>query len=256
MFFSQSILAIFTLSVSLTCCAAGIADLSPRDLFLKSRAGDQQAFSELKARAEREDAASQYEIGRLFSFGTPFLKGDEERAAIWVRKAAEAGNLEAQTNLGYLYLSGRGITQDNQQAMLWMAKAAEGGFAQAQMNLGILLQEGKHASKDEARALYWMEKAANQGLAKAQLNMGYMHGLGVGTTPNDKIAMQWYMRAAEQGDETAMINIGLMFLNGEGVQANPAEALKWLKRPALNKNPRAAAGFLRICKEHPALCEK
>ena len=41
------------------------------------------------------------------------------------RKAAEEGAAEAQFNLGLLYRSGEGVSQDDTEAMIWFLKAAQ-----------------------------------------------------------------------------------------------------------------------------------
>src|SRR5947207_5841323 len=45
-------------------------------------------------------------------------------AARWYRKAAEQGNLSAQSNLGVMYYRGQGVTQDYVEAHVWFNLAA------------------------------------------------------------------------------------------------------------------------------------
>ena len=45
---------------------------------------------------------------------------------------AKAGDASAQTNLGLMYIDGKGVPQDYQQAVTWFTKAAEQGHASAQ----------------------------------------------------------------------------------------------------------------------------
>ena len=53
---------------------------------------------------------------------------------LWTQ-LAEKGDGKAQTNLGWIYEKGKGVTQDNQKAAKWYRLAAEQGFALAQFNL-------------------------------------------------------------------------------------------------------------------------
>ena len=64
-----------------------------------------------------------------------FEADDFKEAAKWYRKAAEQGHVSAQYNLGYMYHSGKGVTQDYGEAVKWYRKAAEQGEAEAQYSL-------------------------------------------------------------------------------------------------------------------------
>jgi len=81
----------------------------------------------------------------------------------WYRKAADQGNAVAQTDIGDLYLNGRGVAQDFAQAMTWYRKAADQGNAVAQYNVGSLYERGQGVPPDVPQALVWYRKAADQG---------------------------------------------------------------------------------------------
>ena len=51
------------------------------------------------------------------------------------REQAEAGDAEAQFNLGVMYHTGDDVPQNNGRAVYWFCKAAEQGYAGAQYNL-------------------------------------------------------------------------------------------------------------------------
>jgi TPR repeat protein len=55
----------------------------------------------------------------------------------WYRKAAEQGNARAQLGLGYMYLNGRGVIQDNVYAHMWSNIAASNGNKDAVTNRDI-----------------------------------------------------------------------------------------------------------------------
>jgi hypothetical protein len=55
------------------------------------------------------------------------VKLDEREAVRWYIKAAEQGNVTAQSKLGSIYFSGRGVPQDSNQAYFWMVVARLGG---------------------------------------------------------------------------------------------------------------------------------
>jgi TPR repeat protein len=45
---------------------------------------------------------------------------------IWLKKAAEAGNPQAQLTLGRAYRNGYGVDRDLDQAKTWLKKSREG----------------------------------------------------------------------------------------------------------------------------------
>jgi len=57
---------------------------------------------------------------------------DYTEALRWFRKAAAQGDANAQTFLGLMYGSGRGVKQDDAEALNWFRKAAAQGNADAQ----------------------------------------------------------------------------------------------------------------------------
>ena len=46
-----------------------------------------------------------------------------------LRKTTEQGDAKAQTKLGWMYLNGRGVPQDNLEALKWFQKADAQGDA-------------------------------------------------------------------------------------------------------------------------------
>jgi len=81
---------------------------------------------------------------------------------------AEAGDMDAQYNLGIMYYNGEGAPQDYQQAMNWFHLAAQQGDADAQFNLGIMIGRGEGVKKDPKISLQWFQKAAEQGHSEAK----------------------------------------------------------------------------------------
>ena len=59
------------------------------------------------------------------------LEGKSIKAAIYFKKAAKAGNPEAQYNLALCYLSGNGVFKSEKKAEKWLALASEKGCSNA-----------------------------------------------------------------------------------------------------------------------------
>jgi TPR repeat protein len=56
----------------------------------------------------------------------------------WFRRAAERGHVQAQYNLGNMYLKGQGVKPDRAQAKQWFTQAAEQGHKGAKKALDAL----------------------------------------------------------------------------------------------------------------------
>lgn len=97
-------------------------------------------------------------------------RGDYKAAVDEWRKAAIAGDPDAQFNLGQAYKLGRGVPVDLPMAESWYRKAALQGHAQAEDNYGLaLFQDGKRAE-----AVPWLEKSVGRGEPRAELVLGTM----------------------------------------------------------------------------------
>ena len=73
----------------------------------------------------------------MFSVGAYYASGvgvaaDTEAAVVWYKRAAAAGNVDAQFNLGVFYDSGNGVAVDAAAAFEWYTLAAEAGNVKAQ----------------------------------------------------------------------------------------------------------------------------
>lgn len=77
---------------------------------------------------------------------------------VWM-PTAEAGDADAQANVGEIFERGLGDSPNYEAAAIWYKKAAEQGNARAQFNLGTLYEQGLGVQKDKLQALNWYRKA-------------------------------------------------------------------------------------------------
>jgi len=110
-----------------------------------------------------------------------FQSGNLELAAKEFRTAAEAGNSEAQFNVGLMYERGIGVSKDERESLVWYRKSAEQGYSNAQFNLAVMYENGRGTDVDFHQALQGYRKAAmlGDGLAVGNLGMLYIRGQGV-----------------------------------------------------------------------------
>jgi len=161
-------------------------------------------------------------------FAQPLLA----ESAAEFRNAAEQGNAEAQSNLGFCYQKGKGVTESIIEAVRWYRKSAEQGYAKGQYNLGCCYAFGLGVEKDQAQSVKWFRKAAEQGYKEAQYNLGWCYKNGNGVEVDKVEGLKWYLKAAEQGHVDAQFNLGAGYYNGDGVAKDDVEAAKWLRKAA------------------------
>lgn len=77
---------------------------------------------------------------------------------VWL-PAAEAGDADAQNNVGEIFEQGLGTDPNYEVAALWYGRAAKQGHKGAQFNLGTLYETGKGVPQDKAQALNWYRQA-------------------------------------------------------------------------------------------------
>jgi TPR repeat protein len=69
---------------------------------------------------------------------------------------AERGVAPAQTWLGFMFQTGRGVPQNYTEAAMWYRRAAEQGDSLAQYSLGLLYDKGQGVPRDVIEASKWL----------------------------------------------------------------------------------------------------
>ncbi len=95
----------------------------------------------------------------------------------WYRKAADQGDITAQTNICEMYRNGWGVEQDVEKAVAWYRKAAARGEPMAQTNLGASYLLGQGVQKDLVQAYMWCALAASAGHDKGKECLAYTANL-------------------------------------------------------------------------------
>ncbi len=93
-----------------------------------------------------------------------WAQGDYTKAVKEWRALAQAGDADAQFNLGQAYKLGRGVPADLAQAMSWYGKAAAQGHARAEDNYGLLLFQQNRREE----SMPYLARSAERGDARAQ----------------------------------------------------------------------------------------
>jgi TPR repeat protein len=69
---------------------------------------------------------------------------------------AEQGDPAAQSYLGFMFETGRGVPRNYTEAVMWYRRAAEQGDSLAQYSLGLLYDKGQGVPRDIVEANKWL----------------------------------------------------------------------------------------------------
>lgn len=169
--------------------------------------------------------------------------------------AAGQGDMDAQNDLGMLYLTGKATEQgdavaksamevqfftnneeDLAKGIELLRKAADQGCVNAYNNLAIAYYHGYGVEKDYVEAVKLLHKVAEKGTenvtAAANYNLGLAYFLGRGVTKNRKTAIQHWHEAAANGSVWAQRRLGICYDYGRDVTQSYEEADKWYRKAA------------------------
>jgi TPR repeat protein len=183
-------------------------------------------FELLTRKAEGGSPDAQFAVGKAYAEGAEGVKVYRPSAIAWYFKAASQGHVEAQANLGALFLeeaANRDSASNAEKARTWLTKAATQGNAQAMYHLGLLLRHGYGTERKSKAAYGWFEAAANQKYYAALNQLGELAMEG-----GDAVAAAGFFRqGAERGDPKAQCNLGRCFTEGVGLARDPLQAVRW-----------------------------
>ena len=150
---------------------------------------------------------------------TAFDNKDYEKAYEFLAPLAEAGNAEAQTRLGAMYVNGQGVEQDFTKGLSWIMQAATQGYETARRiafklcldlvnqddttvmyNLGYMCLNGWGGEYDTHVCLGWLENAGKIGHEKSSKMLAKIYTEGLyGMTPDEEKASYWSNLSAAFG---------------------------------------------------------
>lgn len=148
-------------------------------------------------------------------------------------------SVDQEIKLAGNYFTGRGVAQDLKLSAYWYEKAAEAGDPEAQVQIGYFYETGIGVQKDPVRAVHWYQLGAASGLAIAKVNLGTAYMLGIGVAKNQQTASELFHEAARKGSGLAACYIGYMYHFGDGVPQDSAAAEEWFVKAAKLHNPEA-----------------
>jgi len=190
---------------------------------------EERGKAHLRRAAAKGHLHAMKRLGQIYDEGLFGERRDETEAAGWYKKAAEAGDVDAQFAIGRMYACGEGVPQVITSAARWFARSAQGGHALAAFNYAILLERGDGVPVNPHTAREHLIMAAEQGLTAAQFKLG--RDL-LGEHPAQLDGVVWLEKAAAQNHREALAWLGHIFARGEPVARDVPKAISCLERAA------------------------
>jgi len=181
-----------------------------------------------KKAADAGHSGAMTELGTMYLYGNG-VEQDDVKAKLLFEKAVNMGNADAMAYIGEMYLFGNGVSVDYGQALKWHQKAADAGSAMAMWRIGEAYHRGRCVAQDAKKAIEWYKKAADKGYTQGMTNLGDIYREVI---KDYEKAMEWYKRAGEAGDHWGFINIGSMYEWRDGIDHNNEKAIEWYKKAA------------------------
>lgn len=201
--------------------------MNEQQLIKAAESGDVSAMKTLaKFYAQQSCAGNDDKVGDVVTFESVFAEPKrkpklEAKAYKYFRMAAEAGDAESMTEVGWRIYDGIGTEQDRQSGehMKWYRRGAEAGDPDAMHVVAF-------SSQDPAEKFKWYELCAK--LLPPSLNKedsikqtAINYAAGRGTEKNLERAEEWLAKLDERTAAFAMIEIGQL-----------TKEISWLERAA------------------------
>ncbi len=166
--------------------------------------GDLQG--KLLERAQAGELQAQYKLARLLRSS----QAPEDRASAlsWLRRAADAGHVEAAFLLGWWLEAEPSDDVHAEQMVHYYTVAAERGHALACSNLGLCYERGDTGAVDLEAAVGWYRRGAELGGKEAICQLGRCYDEGLFVPVDQRRARALFLKSAKLGYARAHFQLG------------------------------------------------
>ena len=159
--------------------------------------------------ANNGNATAQYVLSMYFR--DPNALNIPDLGEMWLLRAADNNNPDAQYDLGWRFAAGwkKDPVEDIVEMIYWFERATFNGSTDAYANLAILYE------KEFRDVIAEMTVAANNGNAMAAFNLGWINARGLlspeGLMQDMNVAKGWFEKSAELGFKDAIEELDRSF---------------------------------------------
>ena len=155
---------------------------------------------------------------------------DPLAAAQLYRDAAEKGHRSAQVRWGLKLIEGDRIEQDRVTGESWLRRAALAGDPEAATLVGNLYVQSGPLPPNYAEAASWYRRAAEGGHKAAARALGSLYLTGAGVPQDNEEATRWLRVAAEAGDQASQVDLANLVLEGAGAPDDAVTDRRMVRR--------------------------
>ncbi len=178
----------------------------------------------LTGKVDKKDWHTDFETALDYTYGYT-VDVDYDKAIEYYQKAADKGSAVSLYNIGFII----GLTSKTKQSKLeleYYKKAAELGNIYAQTTLSDYYAIGIGVNVDKEKSFYWEMQAALNGNLHSIKSVADSYYEGEGTDKNYDEAIKWYQKAVDMGDDESIYDIATMYENGEGFEEDTDKAIE------------------------------
>ena len=141
-------------------------------------------------------------------------------------RACDTGNAEACGDLGQIYDSGWGITQDHNRAAALFLKACNAGNVDSCLSLGVSYGNGNGVEQDYSHARDLFSLSCDKGNSLGCAYLGDIYKNGYSVAQDYQRAVTLYTKSCESGQEYGYgcAALGAMYQNGYGAPKDSEKA--------------------------------
>lgn len=132
-----------------------------------------------------------------------YQEGQYAQAIPYFQQAAKEGDAQAQLWVGYMYLNGKGVSQDAQIGLNMINKSIAQDYLPAIVELGHCYRNGAGVPASPVKAFNLYKKAMSMGNSDGYFFAALCYRDGVGVTANEEEALRLLLCASEKGEKYA-----------------------------------------------------
>jgi len=194
---------------------------------------DKALPSFLKA-SETGDAESQYYLGLIY-LTDDWSGKDINKAASYLKTAADQNNTDAMWKLGELYENGQGVDTDLLAALDWYRKSKQLETLKSGIKF-INVNNGNATFQSNSEVIGKIKSNALKGKVEAQFKLANIYDEGKFSEKDAEKAFYWYQTAAKNNHSYSMLITGYLLCRGIGVELNKKEANQWIVKSGRKAN--------------------
>ncbi len=213
-------------------------------LFKKNTSSEKKIdgpIEELVKKADAGDVEAQLDLGYMYLYGINGVNIDYKQSLHYYEMAANSGNAIALNNLGSLYFNGVGTEINYGKAIEFFKTASDLGSDDASVNLAIIYLGDSNSNRTldtYEKVFNLLEKAKNNSIAKYLLGYSYYIGFWVEKDINKAFKLIKEVADKDMYDEAQYV-LSEFFINGLATPKNYNKAVAYLSNASNQGYPDA-----------------